>query len=391
VRDIKAVMDWLADGARSAAGPDQVLKELCDGLLNAGIPLARVAVFVQTLHPDIMGRAFFWRPGEPVKILEAGYALLDTPEYTDNPVGIIKRTGEPIRRRLADPDCPHDMPVLKEFLADGITDYYAAPLVFTNGERHAATFASQQPGGFTDAEFEALRAVVNPLARVAEVRALRRIATNLLNTYVGRQAGERILAGRIRRGHSENINAAIWLSDLRGFTTLADRLPPQELIEVLNRYFDCQVPAIESRGGEILKFMGDGLLAIFPISEKAPMQAVCHAALEAVRDSIAAVDKLRQSESAPAYRDLRFAISLHVGDVLYGNVGGRDRLDFTCIGPAVNLAARMEKTARDLGRTVAASAEFAQHCAGAFVPLGEFALKGFGAPHTVYGLAEERP
>lgn len=387
--DASAINRWLADGARDAAAPDQVLAKLCDMLVGAGVPISRVAVFVSTLHPDIMGRAFFWRPGAPVKIAEATWAFLDQPEYKDNPVPYISRTGQRLRRHIADPACPLDFPLMKELRADGATDYFAAPLAFTNGENHVVSFTTHAPGGFTETQLAILESVVDPLARVAEIRALRRTAANLLNTYVGRQAGERILAGRIRRGHSESINAAIWLSDLRGFTALADRLPPQDLIEVLNKYFDCQVPAIADHGGEILKFMGDGLLAIFPITAERPVEIVCAAALEAARDAMAAVEALRQAESAPAYRDLRFAISLHLGDVLYGNIGGKDRLDFTCIGPAVNLAARMEKTARDLGRTLVASAEFARQCPGRFELIGEFALKGFGAPQAVHGLADE--
>ena len=342
LRDIRAILDWLMDGARSAAGPDQVLAGLCERLVAAGFSLARVAVFVKTLHPDIMGRAFFWRPDAPVKILEAGYGLLDDVEYIDNPTNYVSRTGETIRRHLADPACPLDFPLMREFKADGITDYYAAPLRFTNGEIHVVSFATLAPGGFSEAQIDVLKAVVDPLARVAEVCALRRTAVNLLSTYVGRHAGERILAGRIRRGHTESINAALWLSDLRGFTTLADKLPPGELIELLNRYFDYQVPAIAAHGGEVLKFMGDGLLAIFPIGESRAVEAVCAGALAAVRETVKAVERLRAQAATPADREFRFAIELHVGDVLYGNIGGRERLDFTCIGPAVNLAARME-------------------------------------------------
>ncbi|MBM3482511.1 MAG: adenylate/guanylate cyclase domain-containing protein [Alphaproteobacteria bacterium] len=388
-RELRTIAEWLADGARNRAGPDQVLAELCDRLVAQGVPISRVAVFVSTLHPDIMGRAFFWRPGEPVKIAEATWAFLERPEYKDNPVPYVSRTGERLRRHIADPDCPLDFPLMKELRAESATDYFAAPLAFTNGENHVVSFTTHAPGGFTDAQMAILESIVDPLARVAEIRALRRTAGNLLNTYVGRQAGERILAGRIRRGHSESIDAAIWLSDLRGFTALADRIPAQELIEVLNHYFDCQVPAIADHGGEILKFMGDGLLAIFPIREDRPADIVCGAALEAARDAMNEVEELRKREAAPAYRDLRFAISLHVGEVLYGNIGGKDRLDFTCIGPAVNLTARIEKTARDLGRTVVASPEFVHHCPAKFTHLGDFALRGFGARHAVYGLADE--
>jgi len=387
--DIQSIVDWLVGGARSAPSPDKVLEQLCDGLVSIGVPLARAVVMVQTLHPDIMGRSFRWQPGEPVKISTASFDVLDTEMFLRSPAVHVMRTGEALRRRLDGPAPDGDFPILKELHGEGMTDYYAAPLHFMNGEIHVATFATRTPGGFTDRHISDIAAVMNPLARVAEVWALRRTAGNLLSTYVGRQAGGHILAGRIRRGHSEAINAAIWLSDLRGFTTLADRLPPKELIDVLNRYFDCQVPAIDAHKGEVLKFMGDGLLAIFPIDAARPVETVCRDALAAVWETVRSVAELRETAETPAFRDLRFAISLHVGEVLYGNIGGGDRLDFTCIGPAVNLAARMEKVARDLGRTVIASEDFARACPAAFTPLGEYPLRGFGAPRAVYGLSDE--
>src|SRR5215468_5683354 len=147
----------------------------------------------------------------------------------------------PIRRRLADADCPIDFPMLAELRDEGITDYLASPLLFTDGEIHLATWTTRQPGGFRDAQIEAIESIVAPLARVAEIRALRRTAGNLLDTYVGNSAGERILAGQIRRGDTESIHAAIWLSDMRGFTRLAETVPPRDMISLLNRYFDCQV------------------------------------------------------------------------------------------------------------------------------------------------------
>ena len=273
--------------------------------------------------------------------------------------------------------------MLKELQDEGVSDYLASPLLFTDGEIHLATWTTRQPGGFTDAQIDGIESIVAPLARVAEVRALRRTASNLLNTYVGNNAGERILAGQIRRGHTEAIYAAIWLSDMRGFTLLADRVPPQTLVELLNGYFDCQVPAILDRGGEVLKFMGDGLLAIFPIEDN-PDEACARALIAAyeARRRIAALNKHERDA-------VRFGLALHVGEVLYGNIGGGNRLDFTCIGAAVNLAARLEKLASKLGRTILASDEFARHSRGDFQPIGKFALAGFAAQQTVFGVADE--
>jgi adenylate cyclase len=383
--DIKAIADWLIDGARSAVQPQEVLAQLCDRLVASGIPLWRVAVFVRTLHPQVMGRRFVWRPGTEVVSSEAPYELLETAEFRDNPIARVYQTGGPIRRRLADPDRALDFPVLAELRAEGVTDYLASPLLFTDGAIHAVTCTTREPGGFTDTQIAALEAIMTPLARVAEIRALRRTASVLLDTYVGHDAGERILAGHIRRGDIEEIHAAIWLSDMRGFTALADRQPPRVLIDLLNRYFDCQVPVILDHGAEVLKFMGDGLLAIFTIA--GDEAEVCKRALAAARQAQTNVAEL----SRTAMPGLRFGLALHIGDVLYGNIGSGNRLDFTCIGPAVNFAARIEKLAGELGRGILASGEFAQHCPHEFTALGEFTLPGFSAAQRVFGLEDEMP
>ena len=380
--EIEEVADWLIDGARSAPQPVQVLAQLSERLVACGIPLWRVAVFVRTLHPQVMGRRFIWRPGTGVEVSEAPFELLESADFLENPIAHVYATGQALRRKLADPDCAVDFPVLSELRAEGITDYLALPLVFTDGAIHAVTCTTRQAGGFTDAQIAGIEAIITPLARVAEIRALRRMASTLLDTYVGHDAGERILAGHIRRGDIEEIHAAIWLSDMRGFTALADSLPPSVLIDLLNRYFDCQVPVILEHGAEVLKFMGDGLLAIFAIA--GDETEVCERALAAARRAQANVATL----SDAAMPGLRFGLALHVGEVLYGNIGSGNRLDFTCIGPAVNCAARIEKLTSQLGRAILASGEFARHCAGGFTPLGEFRLAGFSAPQLVFGLED---
>jgi adenylate cyclase len=211
----------------------------------------------------------------------------------------------------------------------------------------------------------------------------------LLDTYVGNRAGERILGGQIRRGHTEIMQAAIWLSDLRGFTALSDRLPAETVIEILNQYFDCQVSAIATHGGEVLKFMGDGLLAVFPFDEYVgDMGHACAKVLEAACEARANVEAM-QFPIGETVERFRFGVALHVGQILYGNIGGGNRLDFTCIGPAVNLAARLEKMASRLHRTVVASAAFAKSCPDRWDELGEFPIAGFSKAERVFGLSDE--
>jgi len=385
MKDVASVVKWLADGARSAPNAEDVLADLCARLVDCGIPLWRAAVFVRTLHPEVMGRSFVWQAQSGVKVSAAAFELMDTADYRDSPVVAVYASGMPIRRRLADSDCPDDFPIVHELRAEGATDYVAFPLIFTDGAIHVVTCSTRQPGGFTPGQFSDLESVVLPLARVAEIRALRRTAANLLDTYVGHHTGERILAGKIRRGDVEAIRAAIWLSDMRGFTTLSERLPPRAMIDLLNGYFGAQVPAIVDHGGEVLKFMGDGLLAIFPVAPDTDAGATCRRALScalAARARIAALPRQDDSEAAT-----RFGLALHIGEVMYGNIGGGNRLDFTCIGPAVNLAARLEKIAAKLGETIVASADFASCSPDELVRRGEFPVAGFAAPQVVYGLA----
>jgi adenylate cyclase len=272
---------------------------------------------------------------------------------------------------------------------EGVTDYIALPLSFTDGSIHASSWTTRQEGGFSDEQLDALRSLVRPLARIVEIINLQRTAATLLDTYVGNRAGERILAGQIRRGHSETMQAAIWLSDLRGFTALSDRLAPEIVVDILNQYFDCQVPAIRKHGGEILKFMGDGLLAVFPIArEGGRVVEVCSRVMGAAHEARANVDAMHYPSGETIER-FRFGVALHIGGILFGNIGGLSRLDFTCIGPAVNLAARLEKIAGRLHRTVVASDDFARASGTDWTDLGEFPIAGFAKAQRVYGLTDE--
>jgi adenylate cyclase len=388
--ELRKLTDWLIDGARSAPTPVALLTQTCEGLVAAGAPLWRVGAFVKTLHPDLFGRAFIWRKGAEVVVNAADFDFEQTQEFIQSPLAIVYDTGREVRYRLDDPESKR-FPFFDDMRAEGVTDYIALPLKFTDGSTHASSWTTKQTGGFTDAQLAALRKILSPFARLGEIFALRRTASTLLDTYVGNRAGERIMAGRIRRGHAETMQAAIWLSDLRGFTALSDRLPAETVVDILNGYFDCQVSSIRTHGGEVLKFMGDGLLAVFPIDEYVgDIQQVCSHVLEAANESRASVEAMHYPIGETVER-FRFGVALHVGKILYGNIGGGNRLDFTCIGPAVNLAARLEKIAGRLNRTIVASAGFAGVCAGGWADLGDFPIAGFSKAERVYGLADETP
>jgi adenylate cyclase len=386
--ELQQLTNWLIDGARSAVNSPRLMAEICERLVEAGLPLWRVGIFVRTLHPDIYGRNFIWRPGAEVEFGTVDFKILDSPDFHSSPLIHVFQEGMEVRARVDDPQSKR-FPIIEDLRAEGATDYIALPLSFTDGVVNASSWTTKQPGGFTDDQLAALRQIATPLARVIEIISLRRMATSLLDTYVGNRAGERIMGGQIRRGHTETMNAAIWLSDLRGFTALSDRLPSETVVDILNQYFDCQVAAIRAHGGEVLKYMGDGLLAVFPIDEYVgDAQQVCSSVLEAAQQSRASVAEL-QYPIGDAIERFRFGVALHVGRILYGNIGGGNRLDFTCIGPAVNLAARLEKIASRLQRTVVASEGFAGICRGGWSELGEFPIAGFAKAERVFGLVDE--
>ncbi|MDZ4367162.1 MAG: adenylate/guanylate cyclase domain-containing protein [Afipia sp.] len=389
--NLQGVTDWLISGAQSARRVDEFVIETCQRMIDGGLPLSRVGVFVTTLHPNMVGRNFIWRRGSGVTMGSMAYGSEESDDYLSSPLATVFEQGLEVRRRLLDEKVGNS-PFLAEMRASGATDYIALPLHMSDGEIHASSWMTQHAEGFSDAQIDGLRSLMPSLTRMIEIWLLRRTAAGLLDNYVGARAGARILAGQIRRGHTESMHAAIWLSDLRGFTPLSDRLSSEAVVDVLNTYFDCQVPAILDNGGEVLKFMGDGLLAVFPITDKEGDTAtVCRRVLEAARACRASVAAMSYAYERETLDNFRFGLALHIGKVLYGNIGGGDRLDFTCIGPAVNLTARIEKITGRLNRTVLASTEFASHVDAGWTDLGLFSVAGFSAAERVYGLADETP
>lgn len=378
--DWSTIHDWLIGGAQSAPDEAALLEQMCQRLVAAGLPLWRVGGFLIALHPHVPGTALYWTEGAPVREIAAPHDYFNTPHSMNSPYRHVVDSRAAIRAKLAEGDARPHFPVFDELRQEGATDYFAAPIFFQDGGVHCFTFSTRAPGGFMEAHIAAMKALMPPLARVLEILTLRRVAGTLLDTYVGSHAGARILAGHIRRGQMMPIDAVIWLSDMRGFTRLSEQMPPQALIDLLNAYFDCQAHAIERHDGEILKFMGDGLLAVFPVQANR-QQTACLAAIEAAREAITAM-KSRVSET----EEIKFGIGLHVGQVLFGNIGGGRRLDFTAIGPAVNLAARIEKLAAQIGRPVLMTEEFARAAEATDAPVGMFELPGLASAQPVYAL-----
>lgn len=389
---LSAALDWLVRETTGLPFVETLYAQFCERLRAEGLPLDRATLHLRTLHPQFWGARMLWRPGmAEAEVATVPPSMVEDPRFLNSPIKALYDGADGIRQRLDLPDSAHGRGygIYDELRAEGITDYVALPMQFTDGKRHAATWATRQPGGFTTEDLVEINDLLPVFAMAVEIRANRRITKNLLNTYVGRHAGERILSGDIRRGSGATVRAAIWNCDLRGFTRISEQWPRDDVIFWLNEYFDVMADPVERHGGEVLKFVGDGMLAIFRLESAEACSRALLAAVEARRG----MRELNRRRVERGSFELGFGVALHVGDVMYGNIGTATRLDFTVIGPAVNVAARLQTLAKELRRQVVLSAPFAMMCgcgAEFLRSLGRYPLRGLEEPLEVFGLAEER-
>jgi adenylate cyclase len=376
----------LTEGPHIDSGVE-LFDELCWRLLGDGVPLWRGTLYMGTLHPLIRGVGVRWL--RDLKIIE-DFRILhgseETEEYLRSPIRATIERGTPFRRHL-NAEVP-EYPLLEKLRKVGATDYFALALNRTFRRFPVVTWATDRLGGFSESDIAALEEINPALAAIAETRAVRRISANLLDTYFGPQAGRRILAGQIRRAEGERLRAVVMVTDLRGFTALSDRLPGDEVITLLDDYFDALATPIEERKGEILKFIGDGMLAIFPAADDDDFSQSSVRALEAATEGLERLAIINKARRAIDRNELRTGIGLHLGEVIYGNVGSAQRLDFTVIGPAVNLASRLEGLTKRLLRPMLFSSAFARVCPHPLVSLGFHPVRGLLEPEEVFGLPE---
>ena len=378
------VVHWLANHTRDERFIDNIFAEMCIRLQRAGVPIKRASLHLLIQHPQWLGARILWVDGiQDATITRVDYDVRQRSAYIGSPVDEIQRGASEIRENLeCDPALGRKHGLYSELRSLGLTDYVAWPLHHTLGKRHAVAFSTDRPGGFEEEHIAGLLRLLPILALVSEIRMKNRLARTLLETYVGSHAGELILAGATRRGSGTTVRAAIMICDLREFTRISDNWPRDDVIDLLNDYFDAMSEPIARHGGEILKFMGDGLLAIFPLSQPAACAELLHAVSEARQAMAALNEKNRETGAAP----LNFGIGVHVGDVMYGNIGSRNRLDFTVIGPAVNMASRLESLTKQLGRPVLLSRAFADFVEHDFdlERVGEYPVRGFSEPIELF-------
>lgn len=378
---------------------------LCDGLVTLGLPLHRAMIGLDTLHPILIGQRLIWAPGQGVtqetyqrvNIEQSEQAWSESPfDYLD------KRKEEKLRQRLDGPAPEPYFPVYDELRDEGLRDYLVLLRSLEKESRFGeidcvySSWATRTAEGFSEEDIAVIEGIFPFFSLALKQMITADIAQTLVETYLGRDAGRRVLGGHIERGVADSIRAVLWLSDLKGSTKIVDTLPPDELMIFINDYAQCIVEAIHAEEGQVLKFMGDGILAFFPVGEGSDRELAegCARAVAAAEAAFRRVEELNRTREAASLPTTEFAVALHFGEMLYGNVGSRDRLDFTVIGPSVNELSRMEAMSRNLDQRIVISTAFAEASKGEASPLvvprlislGRYALRGVQAPQELYTL-----
>jgi adenylate cyclase len=374
-----ALIEWLAGDECHALDDAGLAAEFGGRLCAAGLPIDRLTLHLRTLHPEIFGRSVAWAPGETVEVRDRQHGIEVSPGYAGSPLRRVMETREPLVVRLNGADDPAwfhtDL-----FHGRDLVEFVIVPLCNADGLISAASFSTTRSSGFVPSERAALGRIVPALRNACELLTLRRVESTLLDTYVGATTARRVMAGRVRRGEVETLEAGLMLCDLRGFTELSNRLPGERVLELLNAYFDLVVPAITFAGGEVIKFMGDAALAFFHRDTPA---ASCSAALQGAMSAVEGLGRFTAPDA-----ELHAGIALHYGEVSYGNIGSGQRLDFTVIGPDVNLVSRIQAVCSATSRPLLMSERFARLLnSEAAVAIGRFELRGFAELAELYAPA----
>jgi adenylate cyclase len=396
---------WLTEAGLAGTPETEIVSGFCERCVAAGLPLARALVLIDTLHPVHEGRLFRWSDGpaeaplqeygrtSPDGLAAAGSdpkAVEAAERWRRSPFYRMLQTGDSVLRRRLSAATKDEFLVLSDLLAAGMTDYvaiisrFAAEPVIGEMDGVYASWATRAPDGFSDGHVAALERLAPYFALAIKSVSLEHMTGTLMETYLGRDAGRRVLSGRIVRGIAERIDAVVWFSDLRGFTRISDTAPEQ-VIPLLNDYSDAIVSAVHEHGGDVLKLIGDGTLAIFTADDRAQ---ACGAALSAAIAARAGIVELNRRRAAGGKPVTDMYLGLHVGEVFYGNVGSRERLDFTVIGPAVNEASRIAAMCRSVDQPVLMSSAFADvgDIKRRLISVGRYALRGVAQPQELFTL-----
>lgn len=392
---VQALSDWLVQQGLRGATLDDLLAGFCEGLRTLGIPLWRGHIAMRTLHPSFEALTYRWLREEGVQRDEIARTEEASLDWQASPFSyMLEQDLFALRRKLVGPEANVDFALLKTFQRQGATDYVARVMpfgdekIFKKRAGVLTSWATDRPEGFSEDEIAVLDRLQPRLALTIKTILGEQITRNIADTYIGPEAGDRILNGEIRRGSVQVIHAVIMFADLRGFTALTEQVPRDDLVPMLDDYLECMARPIVQHGGQVLKFLGDGLLATFDLSDRAG-DSICRDTLDAASETLRLTDQLNAARAADGKPTMAVDVALHLGDVLYGNVGAYDRLDFTVIGPAVNEASRIENLCDTIGRRLLVSSTFAEaatQCTGRLVSVGEHQLRGIDGKQELFTL-----
>lgn len=377
----EALNQWLLDEARRHGCPERLTGAVGERFIAAGLPLDRMMVAVSVLHSERSGVGRFWEPGGEVRTEFFPYGEKADALYERSPFRVAHETLQWVDLKLDD-TLDDAFGIVPELKAKGFTHYLCVPVVHPDGSQNGVTFATRRDGGFTGDDLALLRFVMPALSVLMEIVSLRRVLDDVLGIYVGAEPQRRIMQGQIRRGDVVHIRSAILFADMRGFTSLSMGMNAGELVELLNGYYDCIVPPIEAHGGEVLEFIGDGILAIFRCEGEAGGRCSCADAFAAAREALQAVAARNASGPDVAYE---VGIALHYGRAAYGNIGSGARLDYTVIGRDVNLASRIAGLCATLAHPLLVSKAFHDRLPACHVTsIGRHELKGVADAHEIF-------
>jgi len=387
------LVEWLLTQGWNISATSELIGGLCRHVVAEGIPLSRMYCLVRTLHPQVFATGYTWRRGsDNVEEISAPHSIVESALHLESPCASIFDGATTIRRRLDIPDPQLDFPILEDLLDEGATDFVSIPVRFSDGQINVISVTADRPGGFSTEDLRQIHEMLPVFGRLIEVQVVRRNAVALLDTYLGKHTGERVLDGLIKRGDGEDIHAVIWFCDLRDSTRLADSMSRNEFLSILNAFFDCMAGSVLDHGGEVLRFIGDAALAIFPTAASDAHRRVrgvehaCETALAAAEDAHQRIETLNHQRVQMGEPPLRFGLALHMGEVTYGNIGVPNRLEFTVIGAAANEAAKLQDLCKALDEPILISGAFARCFPGKLISLGHHSLRGVGAPQEVFTL-----
>ena len=395
---IDQVRDWLIDQALGEPDMVEMFHGVCQRIAAIGIPIARARLMWPTLHPLFQAETVVWRRGRTIELEQFNHQDTNSDAWNRSPMHFMGESGIGLlRRRLVGPGKLLDFDVVKDLADEGYTDYLVIGTSFTQpgtllDERRRGifvTWASDRPGGFTDEDLTALQRLQRRFAVACKTVIQARIAKNITETYLGRQAGARVLNGLIRLGDGQETRAIVWYSDLRDSTHLAETMPSAVFLELLNAYFECAARPAITAGGEVLAFIGDAVLAIFPVGDDTDVPALAARVFAALQTSLALSDQVNRARQASGLEPIRYGLGLNLGTVMFGNIGVPERLAFSAIGPTVIEVARIEKLSKTTGDRALASRDIAALAPELWRSIGEHPLQGISHPTELFAFRGE--